>query len=444
MSAAHATVMPERSSAGATPFGLVVDCELADGLPAIESPRPGAPAIVLVRLFSEPLGALGLALPGGTLEPSRLAEQILAELAAAIRVRIEESGLPWTGRLPTDGLRPSRTPSFLSGREHVLREGPEITIAVCTRDRPDDLARSLRSLADQAYERVRIVVVDNAPSDDRSRRVAAAFARQHDVEYVTETRPGLSWARNRAIEACTSEVIAYADDDEVCDRWWAAELARGYVEVPGASAVTGSVAPSELETESQALFERYSGLCRGRGFARAVFSPESRHEQSHLYPLPPFGAGGNMSFRLEAIEAIGGFDCALGSGTSTLAGEDTAALSTLLLAGGTVVYQPSALVWHRHRRDYASMRRVMLGYGRGLGAFYASMLLRHPRCAPELARLTGTALRDQLSRRGERLGQLQGFPPELLRANHTGLLQGAFLYPGARLEARRLMSAAGI
>jgi hypothetical protein len=35
-------------------------------------------------------------------------------------------------------------PRFLSSRERVLREGPEITLAVCTRDRPDDLVLLLR------------------------------------------------------------------------------------------------------------------------------------------------------------------------------------------------------------------------------------------------------------------------------------------------------------
>ena len=142
-----------------------------------------------------------------------------------------------------------------------------MTVAVCTRDRPDGLALLLESLDAQEYPRLRLVVVDNAPSDDRARRLVSGLARDRDIEYVAEPRPGLSWARNRAIEASDGEVIAWADDDEVCDRWWAAELARAFVEVPGADAVTGIVIPGELETPSQAWFEQYSGVGRGRGFA---------------------------------------------------------------------------------------------------------------------------------------------------------------------------------
>ena len=102
------------------------------------------------------------------------------------------------------------------------------------------------------------------------------------------------------------------------------------------------------------------------------------------------------------------------------------------------MYQPSAIVYHRHRRDYGALERVMLGYGRGLSAYYASMLVRHPSCLPELVRLSGRAMRDQVSHDGQRLTELDGFPRELLRINRKGLLQGAFKYPGARLRARRL------
>ncbi len=436
----HGTAMsPERAT---SPAGVVVECEVTDSVPAILGHAAGTHALVLVRIFSEPIGLLSRTLPPDGLQAHELARLIVDELGTELRRRFADCGLTWTGELPTGGLRPPRTPSFLQSRAHVLREGPEVTVAVCTRDRPEDLAILLDSLDQQDYPRLRILVVDNAPSHDRTRRLVSALARERDIEYVAEPRPGLSWARNRAIEASESEVIAWADDDELCDRWWAAEVARGFVEIPDAGAVTGIVVPSELETQSQAWFEQYSGVGRGRGFTRAVFSPETAHEQSPLYPLPAYGAGANMAFRRNAIDRIGRFDCALGAGTSTLAGEDTAALSALLLAGGTIVYQPTAIVRHRHRRDYAALERVMLGYGRGLSAYYTSMVLRHPACLPELVRLSRQALRDQLSSRGRRLGGLDGFPPELLRINRKGLLQGAFMYPGARRHARRLAGTA--
>ena len=260
------------------------------------------------------------------------------------------------------------------------------------------------------------------------------------------TMLSMRWSRGpgclgpqRAIELAETDVVAYVDDDAQCDPWWAVEIARGFVEVPGADSVTGTVMPMELDTPSQVSFDQYSSVRRQRGFNRAVFSRATRRQQSPLYPLPPFGIGANMAFRRSALERIGRFDPALGPGTLTRAADDTAALSAVLLSGGTIVYQPSAIVHHRNRREDDVLRDLLLGHGRGVGAFYVSMLVRKPSCVFEMLRLAPQALRDQFSRRGRRLSKLdEGFPQELLWANRIGLLQSPFAYVAARRRASRL------
>lgn len=433
-STAHGIVEP--------PVGVVVDCDVATGIPGVAAGSAGTQALVLVRVFTEPIGVLNMVLPARGLRPRDLAQAIADEFGERLRERVEQSGMTWSEQLPIDGMRPPRTPRFLEGRARAIETGPSITAAVCTRDRPEGLARLLATLRDQEYARMRVLVIDNAPSDRRTRQLVSTLSRGQDIEYVLEPRPGLSWARNRAIEEIDTEVIAWVDDDELCDPWWAAEIARGFVEVPWADAVTGIVIPAELRTQSQLWFEQYSGVSRGRGFDRAVFSPATPASQSPLYPLPPFGIGANMAFRRDALDRIGRFDCALGAGTPALGGEDTAALTALLLAGGTIVYQPTAVVHHRHRTDYPALRALMAGYGRGLGAYYASMLMRQPECGRELLRLVRQAARGQISRRERRLGGLdQDFPRDLLRANRVGVLQGPFMYALGRRRARRVACA---
>ena len=107
-----------------------------------------------------------------------------------MRERFADCAIDWTGSLPTDGLEPGRTPSFIMGRERALADGPEITVAICTRNRPDDLARALDSLQHQKYPRLRTLVVDNAPSDDRTRRLVAELARTREIGYVMRAAPG--------------------------------------------------------------------------------------------------------------------------------------------------------------------------------------------------------------------------------------------------------------
>jgi glycosyltransferase involved in cell wall biosynthesis len=434
------TAPQARQGAEQTPAGVVAECDVAVEIPSIAAPRAGIDALVLVRLFSEPIAMLDVNLPAAGLSATDLAREIAVALAPQLNERFEDCGLSWTGELPIDGLRAPRTPLFVTSREAVQRDGPSITVAICTHDRPDSLGVALASLMTQRYEKLEILIIDNAPTTDRTRQVVSGFAGEHPaINYAVEPRPGLSWARNRAAELAGGEVVAWVDDDVVCDPWWATEIARGFVEVPAADVVTGTVVPSELETRSQVMFDQYSSVRRRRGFTRAVFSGATRGEQSPLYPMPPFGIGANMAFRRDAVEAMGGFDCALGAGTVTRSAEDTAAFSAVLLNGGTVVYQPSAIVHHRHRQDDSALRDLMLGHGRGLGAFYTSMVLRRPGCTLELARLAPRAIRDQFSSRGQRLSRLDdGFPPELLRANRLGLIQGPWAYVRARLQARQL------
>jgi len=428
----------------APPVGVVIDCDIAEGLPAVVAPHSSARALILVRIFGEPLGLLAKPLTASGLAPDDLASVIVNDLGQLLEARFAECGLAWDGHLPTDGLRPPRVPGFLQGRERALREGPTITAAVCTRGRPESLTRLLDSLCPQDYPRMRVLVVDNAPTDDKTRQAVLGAQDKHgvDIDYVVEPRPGLSWARNRAIESADGEVIAWVDDDERCDPWWATEIARGFVEVPEADGVTGIIIPGEIATKSQEWFEEFSGVRRGRGFAPAVFSPATARAQSPLYPLPPFGAGGNMALRRAVLKEVGGFDCALGAGTVTCGGEDSAMLSTLMMRGGTIVYQPSAVVHHYHRRDYDTLLRHLEGYGRGLTAYYASMLANQPGGPVRFLRASGDAARNHLSRRGDRHGDVShDFPRELLRANRKGALRGWFAYPVARVRASRMRRA---
>ena len=89
-----------------------------------------------------------------------------------------------------------------------------------------------------------------------------------------------------------------------------------------------------------------------------------------------------MAFRLETLKSIGGFDVALGAGTPTAACEDTLAFTLVLLANYEIAFEPSALMWHHHRREIESLGRQLHGYSVGLTAFYAALLRHRPSLLP--------------------------------------------------------------
>ena len=326
----------------------------------------------------------------------------------------------------------------------MVAAAPHFTVVVCTRERPGDLRRCLHSLAGQRYPAFSVLVVDNAPRSDATRRVVEHSTWPMEVTYTVEPRAGLSVARNHALRLLDGGLVAWLDDDEMADAHWLAELARGFHRHPVAAAVSGAVVPAELESRAQVWFEQFGGHSKGRGFTAAVFSPATADRQSPLYPLPPFGVGANMAFRVAALHAVGGFDEALGAGTPAKGGEDTAVFTRLLRSGATTVYQPSAVTRHVHRRDVAGLRAQMHGYGAGLTAFYIALVFDDPRVVWSLLRLLPRAWRDLTRSDSPRAATIgDDFPPELLRANLRGMLSGPWRYLRGRMAARRHTRAGG-
>jgi succinoglycan biosynthesis protein ExoM len=101
-----------------------------------------------------------------------------------------------------------------------------ICVAVCTHDRPKDLALLLDALLPQVTElAATLVVVDNG-IEAAEPHVLSRRKDQHIV-YVRLTEPGLVASRNAALRASLKtkpQFIAFIDDDEVPDADWLAKL----------------------------------------------------------------------------------------------------------------------------------------------------------------------------------------------------------------------------
>jgi GT2 family glycosyltransferase len=330
-------------------------------------------------------------------------------------------------------LGPVGAPAADDRTQPPVPDGPgddvDITVAICTHERPDDLRRALASLAKQRDPGFRTLVIDNAP---RSRATADVVDECHlpDCDYLIEPQKGLSRARNAGLAHVGTGHVAWFDDDEMADVDWIARLKQGFGHESGPAAVCGLMLPAELETRAQILFEQYGGFNKGRGLSPEVLTRDSPSVVSPLYPLPAIGSGGNMAFRTASLRAAGGFDPDLGAGTRTHGGEETKVFCSLLRSGETVLHWPAAITWHVHRRQMDQLQKQFYGYSAGLSAFYMSMIRTDPSVVWEIARLVPHALRDLGIREGgTRSDQLpQDFPKDLLDAGRRGLAAGAFSY----------------
>jgi len=101
---------------------------------------------------------------------------------------------------------------------------PRISVALCTRNGATYIEQQLLSILDQSIEPTQLVVSDDASTDDTIARVRDIAARYPAVALtVFENEPALGVTKNfeQAIRACTGDLIALSDQDDV---WHPARL----------------------------------------------------------------------------------------------------------------------------------------------------------------------------------------------------------------------------
>lgn len=245
-----------------------------------------------------------------------------------------------------------------------------LTVAICTRDRPDVLDRCLESLKilfeDKAIE---VLVVDNAPPNGKT----ADLMRRHPlVRYTVEEKPGLDFARNRAWREATSDWVAYLDDDVVVDAGWFKGFREALADNPDAGGMAGLVLPWKLDTEAEILFEKRGGFRRGFAFRR--YGQHLPGNSLHPTGAGIFGTGCNMAFRRDVLAKLGGFDEALDTGRPLPGGGDLDIFYRVVRAGYPFLYSPTFLVRHEHRKDLTALRRQYYTWGLGLMAYVGKHL----------------------------------------------------------------------
>ena len=224
----------------------------------------------------------------------------------------------------------------------------------------------------------------------------------------------------------------------MADERWLEAIAAAFASTPRAACVTGRIVPLELATRAQHLLDGYAGY--DKGARRRVYGLGTARPEDPLFPFAAgkLGSGANMAFSREALELLGGFDPALGAGTRARGGDDLAAFFEVLQHGHELVYEPAAVVAHRHARDRAALERQLYGYGVGLTAYLTKCVLDRPRLLPgALTHLPAAAAHVLRRQQGRNARLPPDFPPELLRAERRGMLAGPFAYLASRRSCAR-------
>jgi GT2 family glycosyltransferase len=380
-------------------------------------------ARVLVRDRGRPVGATEIPLIDGRPAPGAL-EQVRADFAATPSRTAQPDGDEAVGGAMPGGLR--------------------ATVVVATHNRPDALARCLRSLRATGYPDLRVIVVDNAPDDDATEQlVSRDFP---EVRYVREDVPGLARAHNAALPLVETPVVAFTDDDVVVDPDWARALVAQFATSPRIACVTGLIWPAELETPGQVAVDGHGGF--GKGFEWRMFNLNGSRPDDPLFPYTAgsLGSGANMAFRTDVLRGLGGFDPALGAGSPGRGGDDLAAFYDVVTAGWSLVYEPAAIVHHHHRKDVEAVKMQAANYGAGLGAYLTRVVVRRPAVLADFARLAPRAVahliagHDQPGPTTPSAAPSAGSATPLLARQVVGMAKGPLGYARGTRSARRRAS----
>lgn len=359
------------------------DIDLSEGVQSLASDPDGRPVFTVFRWRRLVLGTMAFASRELPLPVSVVNDLSAGLIADALATRAPGIGRPArpVGAEPVIDQQVRRPIADLENPIDTLDrialdppgDAADLSVIVCTRGRSDDLARCLAALDGQEHPPRETIVVDN--NDEADTSVEQLANATTGTRYIHEPRRGLSIARNTGLRASVGGLIAFTDDDAEPDTNWTGEIARPF-STTDASSVTGLVLPATLASDAQVLFQHDLG---GFGttvvpvlFDQSFLSKPDRYA-AHVWRI---GAGANMAFRRSALEACGLFDERLGAGAAGCS-EDSEIWYRILAQGGTCLYEPRAVVRHRHREDMKGLRKQMNDYMRGHTAALVAQYDRH-------------------------------------------------------------------
>jgi glycosyltransferase involved in cell wall biosynthesis len=286
----------------------------------------------------------------------------------------------------------------------------EPVVAVCTNRGPAATAESVATLAAQAPA-ARILVVTSGLAGHEAARHAA----ESPGPVVEEARPGLSLARNRALEWAAAQgagVIAYVDDDAVVDSgWWEALCRRWAAADERVGVIGGPIRPRWAVPAPDWI---------SPPILPALTLLDLGGDELELDPRVTTVFGANISFAIEPLRTIGGFDPAFGhSGRRVFFSEEDQAQRALAARGYRVLYAPDLSVQHvipperltRRafvRRRFAYGRALGIRGGRGGGTAVRQLATSGPGALVALARRDHRLFMERAVRTAENAGVLAG------------------------------------
>ncbi len=242
---------------------------------------------------------------------------------------------------------------------------PPVTVLVCTRDRGDSVALTVRSILACTYPCFNVLIVDQS-NDLLAERAISPFSSDSRLRYIHTSIRGKSRAENSALALITADLVLLTDDDCEVPPNWIREMVQPFLDYPQVGIVFCNVAPAPHDS--------------GAGFIPDSLSPCSFLVESldrwQTGDGLNIGVGAGMAIRRSAADALQGFNHLFGPGSLFRSGDDTDFTLRALVAGYQVYRTTTVDVIHHGFRTFAQGRKLIRNNMYGLGGIYGQLLRR--------------------------------------------------------------------
>lgn len=118
-------------------------------------------------------------------------------------------------------LLEQRVKSWLLSRDLIIQilgltnEGPKVSLVIPVYNHAEHLDKCIRSAIEQDYQNLEIIIVDDASTDLRVKKILAQYKNNSQVKlFANEKNIGISETQNRAIIHSTGKIVAFLDCDD--------------------------------------------------------------------------------------------------------------------------------------------------------------------------------------------------------------------------------------
>ena len=244
-----------------------------------------------------------------------------------------------------------------------MQKSLTFTVAICSLNGEKRLPATLKHLFDHIPSGTKVIVVDDGSTDSTS-EIASEYGA---IVVRHEKNAGYGQARQSAVLACETDILAFIDDECLVSPEWVLTLQKDWqLMYPNIAALAGPIIPI-----NKGFVGRY--LNRNNPFSPIRFLPVKNkifllRLSSYLFPIYSMQSGyiksagnGNLSFRITAISQISGYDTNLSKGGED---EDICARIRMRFGLDSIYFDENLWVIHDLKDSLSSVLQRSYRYGR--------------------------------------------------------------------------------